>query len=135
MEAFKFNTAIASIMELTNAIYQLGADKETFKVLILLLSPFVPHFAEELWQILEQEGSVIKQPWPKFDPRLLVEETVTIIIQLNGKLRSKIDVPADITEDRLKELVCADEKLKPWIQNKPIKKFIIVPRKLVNLVL
>ena len=123
-------------MELTNAIYQLGgADKETFKALILLLSPIVPHFAEELWQILGQEGSVIRQPWPKFDPRLLIEETVTVVIQVNGKLRSKIDVPADIAEDKLKELILGDEKLAPWIQNKPIKKFIIVPQKLVNLVL
>ena len=135
IEAFKFNTAIASIMELTNAIYQLGADKEVFKTLILLLSPFVPHFAEELWQIMGQKESVIKQDWPKFDPRLLIEETITIVIQVNGKLRSKIDVPADVTEDKLRELVLHDKKLAPWIQNKPIKNFIFVPQKLVNLVL
>ncbi|MFH0826602.1 MAG: leucine--tRNA ligase [Candidatus Omnitrophota bacterium] len=135
IEAFKFNTAIASIMELTNAIYQLGADKEVFRDLILLLSPFVPHFAEELWQGLGQKESIFKQDWPKFDPGFLIEETITIVIQVNGKLRSKIDVPADMTEDKLKKLVLHDEKLAPWIQNKPIKNFIIVPQKLVNLVL
>jgi leucyl-tRNA synthetase len=135
IEGFKFNTAIANIMELTNAIYQLGADQETFLNLILLLSPFVPHFAEELWQGLGQKESVFKHDWPRFNPDLLIEATVTIIIQVNGKLRSKMDVPADITQDKLKELILSDEKLKPWIQDKPIKKFIFVPQKLVNLVL
>lgn len=134
IEGFKFNTAIASVMELVNAIYQLGADREVFSKLIILLSPIVPHFAEELWQTLGNKDSIIKTPWPKYDPNLLVEENVTIVIQVNGKVRSKIDVPSGISEDKLKELVLADPKLRLWIQDKPIRKFIIVPQKLVNLV-
>jgi leucyl-tRNA synthetase len=134
IENFKFNTAIAHLMEFTNAIYQYGADKEAFSKLVILLSPFVPHFAEELWQIIGNKESVFKAAWPKYDAGMLIEKTVTIIIQVNGKLRSKIDVPADISEDKLKELVLADEKLKPWIQGKPLKNFILVPQKLVNIV-
>jgi len=135
IQEFKFNTAIASLMECVNAIYQLGADKGVFLNLIIMLSPFVPHFAEELWQRLGNKESVVKAQWPKYDPQMLVEETVTIVIQVNGKLRSKIEVPSDISEDKLKELVLADAKLKPWMQNKPIKDFILVPKKLVNLVI
>ncbi len=135
IESFKFNTAIASLMEYVNAIYQSAADKEIFSNLIIMLSPFVPHFAEELWQLLSQQESIFKAHWPEFDPRMLIEEKVTIVIQVNGKVRSKIEVPADISEDKLKELVLADERLKPWLQNKPPKNFIVVPQKLVNLVI
>jgi len=131
---FKFNTAIASMMELTNAIYQLGADRQVFANFILMLAPFVPHFAEEIWQGLGNKESILKSEWPKYNAELLIEETVTVVIQVNGKLRSKIDCPADMAEDKLKELVLADEKLKPWIQNKPIKNFIFIPQKLVNIV-
>jgi len=134
IEEFKFNTAIAALMELTNAIYQSGADKEIFSNLIIMLSPIAPHFCEELWQKLGNKESIIKVHWPKYDPKILVEETVTIVIQVNGKVRSKIDVPSDTSDDKLKELVLADSKLKPWIQDKPVKNFIIVPGKLVNIV-
>jgi len=131
---FKFNTAIASMMELTNAVYQSGADKEVFKTLIILLAPIAPHFCEELWQVMGNKESVLKAAWPKYDPSLLTEEHVTIVVQVNGKLRVKIEVAADIPEEKLKEAVLADERLAPWLENKPIKNFIIVPRKLVNIV-
>jgi leucyl-tRNA synthetase len=131
---FKFNTAIASLMELTNAIYQLGADKQVFSCLVIMLGPIVPHFAEELWQILGNKESIFKAAWPKYDPKLLVEENVELVIQVNGKLRSKIEVSRDIPEDKLKELVLKDEKLVPWLEGKPLKKFIVVPQKLVNIV-
>ena len=134
IESFKFNTAIASTMELTNAIYQFGADREVFKGLIIMLSPIVPHFAEELWQRLGNKESIVKSEWPKYDPDFLIEEDIVIVIQVNGKVRSKINIPAEITEDKLKELVLADERLKPWIKDRPIKKFILVPKKLVNIV-
>jgi leucyl-tRNA synthetase len=134
IENFKFNTALASLMELVNAIYQSGADKEVFSQLLILISPIAPHFAEELWQRLGNNQSIFKAEWPKFDPKMLVEETITIVIQVNGKVRSKIEVPADILEDKLKTLVLSDEKIKPWIKDKPIKNFILVPKKLINLV-
>jgi leucyl-tRNA synthetase len=131
---FKFNTAIASLMELTNAIYQLGANREVFSDLVMMLSPIVPHFAEELWQVLGNKESIFKGAWPEYDPKLLVEENVELVIQVNGKLRSKIEVPRDISEDKLKELVLEDEKVISWLEGRPAKKFIIVPQKLVNIV-
>jgi leucyl-tRNA synthetase len=132
---FKFNTAIASLMELTNAIYQSGADKEVFSKLVVMLSPIAPHFAEELWQGLGNKESIFKAEWPIYDPNLLVEGNVTVVIQVNGKVRSKIELPSGIDESKLKTLVLADEKLKPWLQDKTPKKIIIVPDKLVNIVL
>ena len=134
IQSFKFNTAIAGIMELVNAVYQLGADREVFSKLLILLSPFVPHFAEELWQACGNKESILKAGWPEYDPSLLIEENITIVVQVNGKVRSKVEVPAAINEDGLKEIVLADDKLKSWIQDKPVKKFIIVPQKLVNIV-
>ena len=131
---FKFNTAIASLMELTNAVYQTGADKEIFARLIIMLSPIAPHFCEELWKMLGNKESIFKADWPEVDPRMLVEDNVTIVVQVNGKVRLKIEVAADIPEIKLKEMVLADERLTPWIQGKPVKKFIIVPQKLVNIV-
>jgi len=132
---FKFNTAIASLMELTNAIYQSQADREVFSKLIILLSPIIPHFSEELWEILGHKESIMKAGWPEYQPELLVEEKVTMVIQVNGKVRSKIEVPQEIPQDQLKELVLADAKLSPWLENKPIKNFIIVPKKLINIVI
>jgi leucyl-tRNA synthetase len=134
VESFKFNTAIAGLMEFTNAIYQFGADKEVFSNLVIMLAPIAPHFAEELWELLGNKESIFKAPWPKYDPSLLVEEKLVIVIQVNGKVRSKIEVPADIKEDKLKELVLADERAEHWIAGKPVKNFILIPGKLVNIV-
>jgi len=83
---------------------------------------------------LGNKESIFESSWPEVDPRMLVEDKVTIVIQVNGKVRSKIAVAADIAEARLKEIVLADQGLVPWIQGKPVKKFIIVPQKLVNIV-
>jgi leucyl-tRNA synthetase len=135
IQDFKFNTAIAAIMEFVNAIYRLGTDKETFSKLITMLAPIAPHLCEELWQALGNKDSIFKAVWPKYDPQLLVEEKFMIVIQVNGKVRAKIEVPADIQDDKLKELVLRDEKIKSWLQNKPIKNFITVPRKLINIVI
>ncbi len=131
---FKFNTAIAGMMELVNAIYQSGADKEVFSALVLLLSPIAPHFCEELWLVLGNKGSILKAGWPKFDPKMLVEENITIVIQVNGKVRSKIEVPAGITDEELKGLVLGDERVKPWLEGKPVKNIVIVPKRLVSIV-
>ena len=131
---FKFNTAIASLMEFTNAIYQFGADKETFTKLIIMLSPIIPHFSEELWSLLGNKESIFKASWPKYDPGMLIEDTVEIVLQVNGKVRSKIVVPAGMSEEKIKELILTEEKLKPWLQGSPLRKIIVVPDKLVNIV-
>jgi leucyl-tRNA synthetase len=132
---FKFNTAIASLMELTNAVYQIGADKEVFSKLVIMLSPITPHFSEELWQELGNKESIFKSSWPKYDPKLLIEENVELVIQVNGKVRSKLQVPRSISEDELKELVLKDEKLAAWLEGKSPKKFIVVPNRLINIVI
>ena len=134
VEDFKFNTAIAALMEFVNLIYQEGVDRETFSCLVQLVSPIAPHFAEELWQSLGNKESIFKSAWPQFDPAMLVEDTVTIVIQVNGKVRAKINAAAGSPEDKVKELILSCEQLKPWLENKPIKKFILVPDKLANIV-
>jgi leucyl-tRNA synthetase len=133
-ENFKFNTAIASMMELVNAIYQSGADKKVFSALVILLAPIAPHFCEELWQILGNKTSVSQASWPAHDAALLVEDTVAMVVQVNGKVRARLDVALDMPEDALRQLCVADEKLKVWISGKPIKKFIVVPNKIINIV-
>ncbi|MDD5115614.1 MAG: leucine--tRNA ligase [Candidatus Omnitrophica bacterium] len=131
---FKFNTAIASLMEFTNAIYQSGADRDVFSKLITMLSPIVPHFAEELWQTLGNKESIFKSSWPGYDPELLIEENIELVIQVNGKVRSKLKVSRNIPEAELKELALKDEKLGPWLGGKSPRKVIVVPQKLVNIV-
>jgi leucyl-tRNA synthetase len=134
IESFKFNTAIAAMMEFVNAIYQSAADKQVFSNLLIILSPIAPHFAEELWQSLGNEESIFKARWPEYDPQLLIDENVMIVVQVNGKLRFKIEVPSDIADDKLKEMILSDERLKPWVQGKPVRNFILVPKKLANIV-
>jgi len=134
IDEFKFNTAIAAMMELVNAIYQYGADKEVFSALVLMLSPITPHFCEELWQSLGNKESVLRTGWPEYNPEMLVEKNITIVIQVNGKVRSKVEVPSDITDERLKELVLSDEKIISWLEGKPVKNIVIVPKRLVSIV-
>jgi leucyl-tRNA synthetase len=131
---FKFNTAIASLMELTNAIYQYGADREVFSKLLIMLSPIVPHFAEEIWQVIGNKESIFKASWPGFDEKLLLEENVEMVIQVNGKVRLKLEVSRSMAEDKLKELVLKDEKISAWLEGKTPKKVIVVPQKIVNIV-
>jgi len=131
---FKFNTAIAAMMEFVNAIYQSGADREIFSNLLVMLAPIAPHFCEELWQSLGNKESIFKAEWPGYDPKMLIDENATIVVQVNGKVRFKVEVPADIAEDRLKEMVLSDERLKPWLQGRPVKNFILVPKKLASIV-
>ncbi len=143
---FHFNTAISAIMELVNETYDAvgfrvqGSGfsndilKKAIENIVILLSPFVPHIAEEMWRLLGKENSILKHKWPVYDKIAIVEKVLTIPIQINGKLRSKVEVPSDISDSSLKERVMADPKVKSWIAEKPVKKFIIIPKKLVNIV-
>ncbi len=143
---FKFNTAISTMMELTNSIVpalRKAQESETLsqalidaiEMLIIMLAPITPHMCEELWQLLGHDQSIVKTHWPLFDEKKLVQDQITIVIQINSKVRSKVIVSADISNDELKNIVLSDEKVKEWIKDKQIKKFIIVPKKLANLVL
>lgn len=143
LENFKFNTAISKIMELVNQIYSLQSvvysknreAREAIKTIVLLLSPFTPHICEEMWQKLGYKKSILKTRWPSYDEALIKEEMITYVIQVNGKVRSKIEVSSDITEEELKEKVLSDEKIKKWTEEREIRRFIFVPNRLVNIVL
>ncbi|HRZ13906.1 MAG TPA: leucine--tRNA ligase [Candidatus Omnitrophota bacterium] len=134
VENFKFNTAIAGMMELVNEIYKNGADKPIYEALLIMLAPMVPHFCEELWETLGHKESIFKAQWPVCDPALLVEESVEMVIQVNGKVRSRIVVPTDTPAEKLKELIIADARSQEYLQGKPMRKFIVVPNKLINIV-
>ena len=141
-KGFHFNAAISAVMELVNETYIAIEKKEVThevlreatKTVVRLLSPFVPHIAEELWQRMGGTPSILKESWPSFDKNLILEETVTIPIQINGKLRSKVEVIQAIDEDRLKERVLSDEKTKNYLKNLIVKRWVIIPNKLVNIV-
>ncbi|MBF0384525.1 MAG: leucine--tRNA ligase [Candidatus Omnitrophica bacterium] len=142
----KFNTAISSIMIFMNAIdkYKVTDDDArkqailnlSVRTMTLLLAPFVPHFSEELWQALGgKEKTVAFSLWPEYNEASLAQESIQVVVQINGKLRAKLDVSADISEEKLKQFVLSDGKVKDFIQDKPVRKFIYVPGKLVNLVI
>ncbi|NQT95008.1 MAG: leucine--tRNA ligase, partial [Candidatus Omnitrophica bacterium] len=137
---FKFNTAISAIMELVNATYDeldkgdLAIVREATQTTVCLLGPFVPHIAEELWERLGNKPSLFNYGWPVFDENKAKEDMLVLPVQVNGKLRSKVETLPDISEDELKKKVLSDEKIKNWIDGKDIRKFIIVPKKLVNIV-
>jgi leucyl-tRNA synthetase len=134
IERFSFNTALARLMEFTNTLYELGPTKESLLSLLLLVSPFAPHIAEELWHQLGNKESICQQPWPQYDPELAKESELTIPIQINGKLRDTIQVPAETSEEEIKEKALGSEKIKAFIAGKQILKIISVPKKLINIV-
>ncbi len=137
LEATKFNTAVASFMEFINYCYKNKKDvgKDVIQRMLILLAPFAPHISEELWQYLGNKGSVHEQSWPKYDSKLVKEKNITLIIQINGKVRDKVEVKADISEEEAKELTLNREKIKKRIYNKKIKKIIFVSGKLINIVI
>ena len=99
-----------------------------------MLAPICPHMCEELWQALGNQAGIARAVWPEFDPAMLVSDTAVYVIQVNGKVRSRVEVPVETAEAELRSAVLSDEKVKPWVTGKTIKNFIVVPRKLVNIV-
>ena len=145
IDRFHLNTAISSIMELVNATYKFleagrtEADarsllKGVVETVIVLLSPFVPHITEELWEMIGRKDTPLGTWWPKYDENYIIEDKVMIVVQINGKLRDGCEVGRDIEEARLKEIVMNLEKVKRHIEGKQIRKTIVVPNKLVNIV-
>ncbi|MFZ3071646.1 MAG: leucine--tRNA ligase [Thermodesulfobacteriota bacterium] len=142
---FHFNTAISSIMELVNMLYQWegGFDteaekrvfRESIEAVVLLLSPFAPHMTEELWELLGNRKRLYETPWPGFDPEAVLTDEVTLIVQVNGKMRSKVSMPAGSGKIDVEDVVLKDKKIMEWTGGKGVKKFIYVPDKLVNIVI
>ncbi len=139
---FNFNTAISAIMELVNGLYQYrevaGYNKavmaEAVDTLVLLLAPFIPHVTEELWQDLGHGESVHKQKWPVVDEAALVADEVTVIVQVNGKVRDKILMPVNLDKAETEKMVLAQPKIAEILAGKEVKKVVVVPNKLVNVV-
>ncbi len=139
---YTFNTAIAAVMELVNEVSAFNVDdeldrqviKEAIESILLLLSPIVPHICHQLWLDINHDQPIIDARWPKFDSSLLKSETSLIVVQVNGKLRSKLEVDASISEDELKSMALSDEKVVRFIDGNEIKKIIVIPEKLVNIV-
>jgi leucyl-tRNA synthetase len=141
-----FNTCIAAIMELVNEIY--GAEgaiaggrvprsliADVQRNIALLLAPMAPYLAHELWEMAGEMSNLLKAPWPKYDAALAAADEIEIPVQVNGKLRSVVVVPADATEDQIKQAALADEKVRASIAGKPVVRVIVVPKKLVNVVI
>ncbi|MBM4349527.1 MAG: leucine--tRNA ligase [Deltaproteobacteria bacterium] len=145
IERFHFNTGISAIMELVNEIYASEMKdrddeisrrmmKEAIETTVILLSPFVPHFADELWEALGNKESVIKRAWPDYDPEAVLEDEVLIVVQVNGKVRDRITVPASYGEEEIKAWALKSERIQKLVEGKAIKRVILVPQKLVNIV-
>jgi leucyl-tRNA synthetase len=147
LAAWQFNTAIARVMELVNACYQYSPVdqvtpqgisepllKEGIETVIRLLAPIAPHLAEELWAITGHESSVVDTAWPSYDPAILATVQVTMAIQINGKVRERMQVPRDLPDEDVKSRALAHGRIPTLIDGKPLKKAVVVPNKLVSLV-
>lgn len=135
IENLRFNTAISAMMILVN---EFSKEKEIFLIhyskFLILLSPFAPHIAEELWSQLGHKKSIFTEKWPQYDPALVKEETIELVVQINGKVRARLSVPADISEEDARNLSLSDEGIKKWLDGKEPKKLIFVKGRLVNIV-
>ena len=135
IEDMKFNTAIAAMMSLVNQFYDTKPSRGDLKILLMLLSPFAPHFAEELWEIQGFRGYAMEQPWPAWDDSKMVEAVKEFAIQINGKVRSTVTVPADAADDVVIEAAKADAKVQKAMDGMELVRTIVVKNKLVNLIL
>jgi leucyl-tRNA synthetase len=140
LEAFRFNTAIAALMEHTNYLLaikgKVGEErwKEALRTFVTVLAPFAPHHAEEMWAAMGEPYSVHERSWPTWDERLIAADEITLVVQVNGKLRDRIEVPAAITEEAAKELALSSARVRPHVEGRELKKSVYVPGRLVNLV-
>ena len=143
LDRFKFNTAIAAMMELTNFMGRIRDHQDlnvhiwndAIEKLLLMLAPIAPHFAEELWDITQHSYSIHNELFPVWDDDIAMDQDITLIIQVDGKLRDRIEVPSTIEESEAKQLAIASPKIVSHIAGKTIKHIIYVPGRLVNLVL
>ncbi|MGB2961004.1 MAG: leucine--tRNA ligase [Candidatus Omnitrophota bacterium] len=145
-EEFHFNTAISSCMELVNTVYSGISEKgencygkkclhEVLTNLLPLIAPFVPHIAEEMWEKTGGKGSIFKSEWPSYREDMLLTETIVVPVQINGKLRSTIEMSRGLEEEEIMNIALKDEKVQQWVKDKEIRKWVILPEKLINIVI
>jgi len=141
-EQFQFNTSIARIMELVNAMYKYDALEsknralleDTTKDMLKLIAPFAPHFAEEMWERMGNPYSIFNEPWPVHDEKALVKDEVELAVQFNGQVKFRINVPSDADNKAIEEIALNDERSKPYLKDKTVVKVIVVKNRLVNIV-
>ena len=146
IERFHFNTAISRLMELTNELYRYTGNRpqeeqnaqllrETLEKFIIMISVFAPHLGEELWEMTGHPYSVFHQQWPQYDPKILEEQQVEYVIQVNGKIRDRMVIERSATEEQIREAALQTGRIPSLIQGKKIVKTVVVPHKLVNIVI
>ncbi|MGB3339878.1 MAG: leucine--tRNA ligase [bacterium] len=139
LESFKFNTAIAALWELLNELYASGIKGDVYGyglyTFVHLLSPLAPHLADELWSLIDERGSLVEHVWPQYDKAYIKNRTTTIVLQINGRVRSHLEIEGDINEAEVRELALKDAKIQRHTKDKEIKKMIYVPEKLLNIVI
>jgi leucyl-tRNA synthetase len=144
-DRYHFNTAISAVMEMVNFLYLVEesawesreagpALREAVEVLLLMISPFAPHVSEELWEKIGNEGMACLQPWPEADEEMARAEEILIVVQVNGKLRSRITADAEATEEEIRSMALADPRVREFTEGKTLKKLVVVPKKLVSIV-
>ncbi|HXF95999.1 MAG TPA: class I tRNA ligase family protein, partial [Gemmatimonadales bacterium] len=139
-ETLNYNTAISAMMEYVNALREAeqqggpGAGRDAMEPLVIMLAPYAPHLAEELWEVLGHDTTVFAARWPSYDERLARAEQVELVVQVNGKVRSRLTVPPGMAEADVVKLALSDQAVKKFVNGKPLKKVIFVPDRLVNLV-
>jgi leucyl-tRNA synthetase len=144
---FHFNTAISALMELANEIGrfdmvgQPGEEEErrfayayALEILVILLSPFAPHLCEELWECLDRKASIFSTAWPTYDAAIIQAEEILVVVQVDGKVRSRVYLPSSADEDAMRGAALADERVGGWLRDRSISKVVVVPKKLVNIV-
>ncbi len=137
-----FNTAIAAIMELCNELGRVDAEApqgravvaEALHAVVLMLNPIVPHICHNLWQVLGDEGALLDAPWPSVDEGALTRDSIEMVVQVNGKVRAKMSVAADAEKDAVQALAMAQDNVQRFLQDITVRKVIVVPGKLVNIV-
>ena len=142
LQGFSFNTAISAMMEMVNEMMRLresgtsggAAWDEAARALTLILAPFAPHMSEELWARVDGSFSVHQQRWPDYDPALLIEAEVDLVVQVNGKIRDRVRVAADAKEEAVKAQALGSERVQSALEGKTVVKTVVVPGKLVNIV-
>jgi leucyl-tRNA synthetase len=144
---FHFNTAISALMELANEIGRFDTvgqpDEEeerrfaytyALEILVILLSPFAPHLCEELWECLDRKTSIFSTAWPTYDAAIIQAEEILVVVQVDGKVRSRVYLPSSADEDAMRGAALADERVRGWLRDRSIGKVVVVPKKLVNIV-
>ena len=136
IENFSYNTSISAFMIAVSELAQQKCrNKQVLEQLVVLIAPFAPHIAEELWHVLGNETTVCDAQWPKFEPKYLVESEVQLTISFNGKARFQKKFPADATNDAIQQAVLSDEQSQKYLDGKTVVKVIVVPKKIVNVVI